>query len=102
MRVKDFSNGRLGRICQHALDVPHRHVDRAKHRNDLSGLALGDGVIAIARLWVNESRLQEPCLVIVAEVAYWDSGAAGGTSRPLPNRLGCLGPSPSSAHLTQL
>ncbi len=77
MRVKDFSNGRLGRICQHALDVPHRHVDRAQNRNDLSGLALGDGVIAIARLWVNESRLQEPCLVIVAEVANWDSGAAG-------------------------
>jgi hypothetical protein len=45
---QDFSNGRLGRISQYALDFPHWHVDRAEHRNDLSRLTLRGGVIPIA------------------------------------------------------
>ena len=62
MRGQNFTNRRLRRISQNALDVLNRHVDRAKNGYDLSHLALRDRVIAISRLWVNECRLQEPNL----------------------------------------
>ena len=48
MGGQDFSNGRLRRISQYALDVPNWHVDGAEHRNDLSHLTPRGRVVAIA------------------------------------------------------
>ena len=76
MRGQDFSNGGLGWISQHPLNVPNGHVDGVEKPDHFSGFTLGDGVIAIAGLRVDERGLQQPQFVVVPKVANRDASTA--------------------------
>ena len=52
---------------EYCLDVGHGHAEAPEAANDLSGRDLLDVVAAVARVWVDLSRVQKPGVVVVAQ-----------------------------------